>query len=267
MNSSPPIALTIAGSDCSGGAGIQADLKTFQHFGVHGLSAVTSVVAETPLEVRQLESVSIPLLQDQINILLETYPINAIKLGLLPSRRCVIAVTAALQDSSVPLIIDPVMISSSGDLLMEEDAAATFIERLLPMATLITPNIPEAAFILGEKIAGKDELEAAAKKLAEKFNTSCLVKGGHLSGENEILDVLWHDGKAHHFKHSTIQLPNMTKGIHGTGCTLSSAIAAGVALRKPPTEAVSDGINFVQGLIKNAHVWEHHGEQIHCLGW
>lgn len=267
MNSSPPIALTIAGSDCSGGAGIQADLKTFQHFGVHGLSAVTSIVAETPLEVRQIEPVSITLLQDQINILLETYPINAIKLGLLPSRRCVVAVEESIRKLDIPIIIDPVMVSSTGNLLMKDDAAATFIERVLPLSSLITPNIPEAELILGEKITDKKAIEAAAKKIAEKFQTSCLLKGGHLSHEAELLDVLWHDGEATHFKHPAIQLPDMTKGIHGTGCALSSAITAGVALGKPLEKAVSSGIDTVQKLLKNSYTWHLNGKEVQCLGW
>lgn len=267
---SPPVALTIAGSDCSAGAGIQADLKTFQCHDVYGLSAITSIVAETPRELRQLEPVSIPLLQDQINILLETYPINAIKIGLLPSRRCVIAVAESLQQSKAALIIDPVMVSSTGHALMEEDASATLIERLLPMATLITPNIPEAELILGEKISNKSELEAAAKKLSEKLKTSCLIKGGHLTGEAELLDILWHDDKAHHFSHKTQLLQNNItgiKGLHGTGCTLSSAITAGIAQRKPLEKAVEEGITFVQNLITNAHTWKHKAQQVQSLGW
>lgn len=267
MNTAPPIALTIAGSDCSGGAGLQADLKTFQSFGVHGLSALTSVVAESPLEVRQVEPISIPLLQDQINILIETYPITAIKIGLLPSRCCVIAVTESIRELNIPIVIDPVMVSSTGNQLTDDETSTTFIQRLLPMATLITPNIPEAELILGERITNKESLESAAQKIAEKLQTSCLIKGGHLSNEDELLDVLWHHGNPYHFKHTTIPLRDMTKGIHGTGCALSSAIAAGLAQGNKTEEAVSSGINFVQQLIQNAHTWQLGDQQVQGLGW
>ena len=266
-SASPPVALTIAGSDSSGGAGIQADLKTFQQYNVHGLSAVTSIVAETPNEVRQLEPVAIPLLQDQINILLESYPISAIKLGLLPSRRCIIAITESLKDSQIPLVIDPVMIASTGDLLMEETASSTLIERLLPLATLVTPNIPEAQFILQRKIANQEELTTAAQNIAQKHNTSCLIKGGHLQGDDTITDILWHNGKAHTFQHPTIVMTNPNKGIHGTGCTLSSAITAGITNGESLENAVESAITYVQKLIKNAHTWEHNGQSIQSLGW
>ncbi|MGJ8678319.1 MAG: bifunctional hydroxymethylpyrimidine kinase/phosphomethylpyrimidine kinase [Akkermansiaceae bacterium] len=269
MNSSlnVPIALSIAGSDCSGGAGIQADTKTFQHFNVHGLTAVTSIVAETPHEVRQLEHVAIPLLQDQINILLETYPINAIKIGLLPSRRCVIAVIESLKRSEIPLIVDPVMIASTGTALSSRDASTTFCDRLLPLATLVTPNIPEAEFILNKKIRTKSDMEIAAQEIALKYNIACLIKGGHLQTEETIIDILWHNGFCHQYSHVKIPLLDCTKGIHGTGCTLSSAITAGIALGQPLEAATQHGIDFVQQLIESSHTWSHNGRDIQCLGW
>jgi len=264
MSNDHPIALTIAGSDCSGGAGIQADLKTFQHFGVHGLCAVTSIVAETPLEVRQIEPVEIPLLQGQVNILKESYPINALKTGLLPSRMSIIAIAEIFKDKSIPLVVDPVMIASTGASLLGEDTSSILCARLLPIATLVTPNIPEACALLNREISTASELENAARDIAEKHQVSCLVKGGHLPGNDERVDVLWHQGNAHHFTHPCIDLPD---GIHGTGCTLSSAITAGLALGQDLETAVTDGINYVQGLIKNAQTWEYDGKTIRCLGW
>ncbi len=264
MPSPPPIAMTIAGSDCSGGAGLQADLKTFQHFGVHGLSAVTSIVAETPHEVRQIEPVGMPLLQDQLNVLLESYPLGAVKTGLLPSRMCIIAVAEILENRELPLVVDPVMIASTGATLIGEDTTGILCARLLPLATVVTPNMSEASCILNREIATKQDLEAAARDIAEQHHTSCLLKGGHLPGNDDRLDVLWHDGHAHHFRHPMADIPD---GIHGTGCTLSAAIAAGVALDQPLEKAVGNAIAYVQQLIHSAHAWHHNGQTVQCLGW
>ena len=264
MQDNHPIALTIAGSDCSAGAGIQADLKTFLQHKVHGLCAVTSVVAETPLEVRQISPMPVPLLQDQIHILLETYPIDAIKIGLLPTRASVIAVAEILKEPDIPVVIDPVMIASAGISLAEDEAAEALCYRLLEKATLMTPNMPEASVILNRTIATEKDLEPAAKELAEKYQTSCLLKGGHLPGNADRLDVLWHDGQAHHFRHPTLDLP---EGVHGTGCTLSSAITANLALKKPMEEAVSSAITNVQQLIHHCHSWNSGEQTVRSLGW
>lgn len=259
-----PVALTIAGSDCSAGAGIQADLKTFQQFAVHGLSAITSIVAETPIEVRLIEPVGIPLLQSQINILKESYPIKAIKTGLLPSRSCIIAVAEMFNDHAIPMVVDPVMVASTGTTLLGEDTASTIGARLLPVATLVTPNIPEAAALLNREIHSTSDLEPAARDIAEKYQISCLVKGGHLPGNDQRVDVLWHQDQAHHFEHPYIDLPD---GIHGTGCTLSSAITAGLAQGQDTETSVSQAIQYVQGLIQKAHLWQHNGHTIRSLGW
>ena len=264
MENDHPIALTIAGSDCSAGAGIQADLKTFLQHKVHGLSAVTSVVAETPLEVRQISPMPVPLIQDQINILLETYPVDAIKIGLLPTRAIVIAVSEILKEHSIPSVIDPVMIASAGTSLSDDEAAEALCYRLLDKATLITPNIPEASVILNRTISKEDELEKAAQALAEKYQTSCLLKGGHLPGNSDRLDVLWHNGQASHYRHPTVDIP---QGIHGTGCTLSSAITAQIALNKPLEQAVESGIQYVQKLINDCYQWQHEDQNVTCLGW
>ena len=264
FENTPPIALTIAGSDCSAGAGIQADLKTFLQHGVHGLSAVTSVVAETPVEVRQISPMPVPLIQDQIHVLLETYPVDVIKVGLLPTRACVIAVAEILQKTSAPSVIDPVMVASAGSSLADDEAAQALCYRLLSEATLVTPNMPEASVILGRPVETEDDLEPAAREIAGKFNTSCLLKGGHLSGKSEKLDVFHHQGNTYCHRHPAEDLP---EGIHGTGCTLSSAIAAAMAGGTPVAQAVESGIAYVQKLIRKARQWENSGTVIRCLGW
>ena len=260
-----PIALTIAGSDCSGGAGIQADLKTFQHLGVHGLSAITSIVAETPLVVRQIEPVTMPLLQDQIHLLLESYPVGAIKTGLLPTRAISIAVFEILKKTNIPLVVDPVMVASSGTQLVDTSAIDVLTSRLLPITTLVTPNMTEASAILNREVSTEADLESAARDIAEKHQTSCLVKGGHLPGKGDRLDVLWHNDEAHHFTHPAADLPE--SGIHGTGCTLSAAIAAELAKGTPLETAVKNSIDLVQRLIRDAHTWPAGSETIRCLGW
>ncbi|BDS06404.1 hydroxymethylpyrimidine/phosphomethylpyrimidine kinase [Oceaniferula spumae] len=261
---SKAVALSIAGSDCSAGAGIQADLKTFHRLGVHGLTAVTSVVSETPLEVRQIETVAVSLLQSQVKILLETYPIGAIKTGMLPTRPIIIAVCELLKQVGVPIITDPVMVASSGPSLIQDDASIALASRLLPMTTLVTPNMPEASLLLGRKILAAEELETAAREISEKFQTSCLLKGGHLPGTDDKLDVLWHEGRAHHFSHPDA---GIGEGVHGTGCALSSAITAEIALGRPIETAVANGIELIQQLITESDVWNHHGKSVRCLGW
>lgn len=260
-----PIALTIAGSDCSGGAGIQADLKTFQLFGVHGLSAVTSIVSETPLVVHQIEPVSMPLLQDQINLLLETYPVRAIKTGLLPTRAITIGVYEILKEADIPLVVDPVMVASSGTQLVDNTTLAVLTSRILPITTLVTPNMAEASAILGRPVTSEADIESAARDIAEQHKTSCLVKGGHLPGNGDRLDVLWHEGQVHHYTHPAADLPD--GGIHGTGCALSAAITAELAMGQPLQISVKSAIDLVQRLISESYSWPSGDKTISCLGW
>lgn len=259
-----PVALTVAGSDCSAGAGIQADLKTLQQLDVHGLCAITSIVSETPLEVREIAPVATSLVQSQIQILLETYPIAAIKTGMLPSSSCIISICKIFQDLDIPIVTDPVMVASSGRSLMEDDAAATMSEHLIPLSTLVTPNIPEASSLLDREINCAADLTRAAKDIAEKFQTSCLIKGGHLPAGDDRLDLLWHHGEAYPFSHPDA---GIGAGIHGTGCTLSSAITANLAHGKPLQEAVAQAIAYVQRLITESKTWHHLDHEVTCLGW
>jgi len=259
----PSIALTIAGSDCSSGAGIQADLKTFSYHGCHGLTALTCVVAETPETVESIHPVPPAVLQEQVEILLNTYPVNAIKTGMLYSKAHLVAVVEMLSNrTNIPLVVDPVMVATSGSTLVDKNAIQTYRDRLLPLATLITPNMPEAAVLLDQPVETKADLEPAAKKLSELYQTSVLLKGGHLPGNQDRLDILWHDGKAHHFTASKIDIACT----HGTGCTLSAAITAHLAQGANMIDAVTTSIDWVHSAILNSFKWQSHtGNTIHCL--
>lgn len=248
---SPPVVLTIAGSDCSAGAGIQADLKTFSFHGTHGLTALTCVVAETPHKVVSIHPIPPAILQDQIRVLLETYPIAAIKTGMLFSKPHIVAISELLSECAVPLIVDPVMIASSGAALLKEDATNAYCERLLPLATLITPNMPEASVLLDRPITTSEQIEPAAEEIAEKFSTSCLLKGGHLPEDQARLDILWHAGEAHQFTAPTIKIDSA----HGTGCSLSAAITALVAHGTPLPEAVATAKQWIHSAIGNSFQW------------
>ena len=227
---SPPIALTIAGSDCSAGAGIQADLKTFTALGVYGLTAVTCIVAEVPGKVSRIEPVTARMVREQIEVLLKNFRVGAIKTGLLCSAEIVSRCRAdhsrrqKKTARSIPFVVDPVMIATSGDNLLEPEAVEAYKNKLFPLATLITPNLDEAALLLETTIKDRRQMESAAKALAKKYRASILLKGGHLRGDNAI-DLLFHHGELTEFSAPFV------RGVetHGTGCTYSAAITAGLA--------------------------------------
>jgi hydroxymethylpyrimidine/phosphomethylpyrimidine kinase len=245
------IALTIAGSDCSAGAGIQADLKTMQHFHVHALTAVTCVVSETPLVVRQVHAVPVDIVADQVALMLESYPIGAIKTGMLFSAAHVKAVAQLLQQHPhIPLVVDPVMIASTGDPLIEDDAISAYRELLLPRATVITPNLPEAECLLGKSI-GSDELEQAAAALAAQFGTAVLLKGGHLN-QQQCIDLLHDRGEVTYLSSPRLA----TAASHGTGCTLSAAIAAQLALGKDLVTACELGKAWINHALGQSLTWD-----------
>lgn len=249
MSTRTPIALTIAGSDCSAGAGIQADLKTMTAHGVHALTAVTCVVAETPRVVKDIHDIPPVVLQAQISLMLESYPIAAIKTGMLFSKAHIVAVSELLQKSEIPLVIDPVMIASTGDPLLEENAIDALLSRLLPLATVITPNLPEAGVILGRPVLTSDEQEIAAREIAEKFNCACYLKGGHLEENDSHRDILASNGELHFFEKPHLELPST----HGTGCTLSAALSAALALGKSLSEAAKIANDYTHQALKNSY--------------
>ena len=254
-----PVALTIAGSDCSAGAGIQADLKTFSALGVYGLTAVTCVVAETPGRVARIDPVDATTVREQIEVLRSAFPIRAIKTGLLCSGEIIRSVAESLgfaRAAGIPVVVDPVMIATSGDRLLDPNAVTLYKTALLPCASLITPNLDEARVLLKREIKTLDQMHEAAETLAERFKTSVLIKGGHLEGNNAI-DLLLHGGKALRFSAARI------RGVHthGTGCTYSAAITAELAKGRGMEDAVAAAKNFITAAIQNHFAWNN----VHAL--
>jgi hydroxymethylpyrimidine/phosphomethylpyrimidine kinase len=258
-----PIALTVAGSDCSAGAGLQADLKTFAALGVYGLTAVTCVVAEVPRKVSRIEPVSVKMVREQIEVLLKNFRVSAIKTGLLCSADIVSVVAEALQEMEketarpIPLVVDPVMIATSGDSLLGPGAVESYKNKLFPLATLITPNLDEAALLLGTTIEDREQMENAAKALATEYRASILLKGGHLRGDNAI-DLLFHQGELTRFSAPFV------RGVetHGTGCTCSAAITAGLASGLSLVQAIKRAKEFVTESIRRHFRWTSKSREI-----
>jgi len=224
-----PVALTIAGSDSSAGAGIQADLKTFSALGVYGLTAITCVVAETPGKVSRIEAISPEIVHEQIAVLARNFPIAAAKTGLLCSGEIVEAVARGIDllrkiDNHIPLVVDPVTVATSGDVLLATGAMKIYERELFPIATLLTPNLNEAGNLIGEPIRDLDAMRKAGKQLQQKYSVSILLKGGHLTGDNAV-DLLFIGDKISEFS------APFARGVatHGTGCTYSAGITAGLA--------------------------------------
>ncbi|GMR12436.1 MAG: bifunctional hydroxymethylpyrimidine kinase/phosphomethylpyrimidine kinase [Gemmatimonadota bacterium] len=248
MNDSLPIVLTIAGSDSGGGAGIQADLKTFQAFGVFGTSAVTAVTAQNTLGVSTVHPVPPDMVRAQIAAVADDLPPSAVKTGMLASARIVEVVADALEQHDLgPYVLDPVMVASSGHRLLATDAQAAVARRLVPLADLSTPNLAEASVLADLEIANPDDMRAAAERLIERGARAVLMKGGHLGG-TDVVDIL-HDGsELLEWRHPRLDTPHT----HGTGCTLSAAITAGLALGSPLADAVDAAIEFVSRAIAAA---------------
>lgn len=247
VNINVPCALTIAGSDSGGGAGIQADLKTFAAIGVHGTSAITCITAQNPLEVRGVSAISPEMVGQQIAAVMEELKPKAVKTGMLYSAGIIKAVEEALP-VGIPLIIDPVMISTSGALLLR-DSAVSVLKTLLSRATLITPNLHEAEYLLGRKLVEPDQLRAAAREFHERYGCAALVKGGHLPEMKVALDFLY-DGKTEWL----LEAPYV-RGVstHGTGCTYSAAIAAYCALGESLSTAVLKAKEFISNAIAQSY--------------
>jgi hydroxymethylpyrimidine/phosphomethylpyrimidine kinase len=244
-----PVVLTIAGSDNSGGAGLQADLKTFTTLGIYGTTAVTCVVAEHPGRVLNITPLPPARVADQIRLVCEAFPLAAIKTGMLFSASIIRAVEAAIEPAlraGVPLVVDPVMVASSGRVLLRKDAVAA-LRRLIARADLVTPNRDEAALLWGRPISDLTELRAAALELAESFGRPhVLAKGGHLKTDWAVDVLASPDGKTRRF--AVERIPNVDP--HGTGCTYSAAIAAGLARGLPMAEAVGLGKRFITRALK-----------------
>jgi hydroxymethylpyrimidine/phosphomethylpyrimidine kinase len=253
-------ALTIAGSDSGGGAGIQADLKTFAAHGLFGLSAITAITAQNTLGVTAVETVAADMVTAQIEAVASDIQLHATKTGMLGTAAIVEAVAAAIAELDLPLVVvDPVMLAKSGDRLLDEDAVGAMKAELLPRALVITPNIPEAEALTGVRIDSTDTARRAAERLHGATGTAVVVKGGHGSGP-EVIDLLF-DGKAfHEFRTPRIE----TRNTHGTGCTFASALAANLALGFPLDEATARAQEYVAGAIRHALALGHgHGPLDH----
>jgi hydroxymethylpyrimidine/phosphomethylpyrimidine kinase len=238
-------ALTIAGSDSGGGAGIQADLKTFSAFRVFGMSVITAVTAQNSLGVQGVENLPPAFVALQLHSVLSDFGAGAAKCGMLSTAPIIEAVAATLADDPVEkLVVDPVMVAKSGDALLQPDARQALIERVLPLALVVTPNLPEAESLAGIPVASRPDMEEAARRIHRLGPRYVLVKGGHLKGD--AIDLLW-NGKAF----TAFRAPRIESGnTHGTGCTLSAAIAAGLARGQAIGDAIRDAKAYVTRAIR-----------------
>jgi hydroxymethylpyrimidine/phosphomethylpyrimidine kinase len=239
--------LTIAGSDSSGGAGIQADIKSISANGVFAMSVITAVTVQNTMGVFGIQDVDPEIIESQINVIFDDIDVDAIKIGMVSKIESIKAISKGLKSVKKlpPVVLDPVMISKSGFKLLSEDAKETLIKELFPLATLITPNLPEAEEILGDHINNIEEMKEACIKLKELGARYVLVKGGHL--EEDATDVLYDGEKFIYFNQERIE----TKHTHGTGCTLSSAIAANLAKGMTIEEAVKEGKRYITVAIEH----------------
>ena len=243
-----PRALSIAGSDSGGGAGIQADLKTFTALGVYGMTAITAVTVQNTLGVSGYQEVDPRIVADQITAVAADIGVDAAKTGMLASAEIVRAVAGAVAESGIErLIVDPVFVSKHGDPLLRDEAVSAMREDLLPLASLVTPNLPETGGLLGREVSGRDQMEAAARDLLDLGPSAVLVKGGHLEGS--AADDLYVDanGSVEWLHAERIATPHT----HGTGCTLSAAITAHLALGEEMEEAVRRAKAFVTDAIRH----------------
>ncbi len=242
-----PIALTIAGSDPSGGAGLQADLKTFHRFGVYGMSAITVLTVQNTLGVREVVPLEPGLVARQLEAVLHDPGAHAIKTGALGDAAIVHSIAPLLARARLPLVVDPVLVAKSGDLLLTEQALEALKSELFPLTALLTPNLPEARALLGQPIRDLADACEAARLLGGLGPRAVLLKGGHLAGE-ESTDVLWDGRKLHLFTAQKIP----SSHTHGTGCTLSAAITALLAKGVALLEAVARAKRFVSRAIATA---------------
>ena len=256
-----PRALTIAGSDSSAGAGIQADLKTFAAFGVYGMSAVTAITAQNTVEVRDVLPMPPAVVASQVDAVLSDIGADAVKTGMLANAEIIAVVAERLRAHSVEkLVVDPVMVASHGEPLLEADAVATLIRELLPLALLATPNLPEAEMLTNRSINSWEEAKSAARQIVEMGARSVLIKGGHFDSDRNATDLFF-DGSGYR-DFTAVRID--TTSTHGTGCTLSAAIAAGLAKGLAVTDAVALGKSYVTLAMQHAYpVGSGHGPLHH----
>lgn len=242
-------ALTIAGSDSGGGAGIQADLKTFAAHGVHGLSAIAALTAQHTRGVAAVHVPPVGFMRAQIDACFDDFDIGAVKLGMLANAEAVAAVAGALRAHRPAFVVlDPVMVATSGARLLEPEALQALRERLLPLASIVTPNLPEAELLLGHAIAGRDGMRAAAAELLELGARSVLLKGGHLPDDGDVVDMYVDSDGLREIAHQRLRLE-----AHGTGCTLASAIAADLCLGMSVAQACNAAADYVHRALQQGY--------------
>ena len=250
-----PIALTIAGSDSGGGAGLQADLKTFAALGVHGTTAITCLTAQNPKEVREIQSVKPAMVRQQLEALFDELPPVAVKTGMLLNADIIrVVVNFFNLCERPPLVVDPVMVATSGTRLLAESALKVLQQQLLPLAALVTPNLDEAGILVGRRLTTVEDLRAAAREIQDRYGCATLVKGGHLRGMREAVDI-FNDGETE----LLLRAP-FIRGVrtHGTGCTYSAAITGYLALGCDLPYAVQLAKNHITQAIAQAGATRRH---------
>lgn len=266
---SMPVALTIAGSDSSAGAGLQADLKTFSALGVYGLTAVTCVVAEVPGRVAAIQAMEPEIVAEQIRLSFDAFPVAALKTGMLFSRAIITTVCATLETlfATLPLrpllVVDPVMVATSGDALLEPEAVALYRERLIPLADLVTPNLDEVRTLLGRPVENLEGMRVAGQELAARYGRAFLIKGGHLRTAEAVDFLVLPDGHVHEFSAPYVE----GVSTHGTGCTYAAAITAGLARGLALPEAVGLAKEFVTRAITQHLRWQGGTQQTDALNY
>jgi hydroxymethylpyrimidine/phosphomethylpyrimidine kinase len=250
LASSPRVALTIAGSDSSGGAGIQADLKTFAALGVYGTSAITSITAQNTTGVVEAAVLAADLVTAQIEAVAGDIEIHAVKTGMLGDAAVVEAVAAAIKELELPLlVVDPVLASTSGARLLDDDGLAMLCDELLPLARVVTPNVPEAEVLSGKRIQSEDVLKEAARRIHDRGAAAIIITGGHHARySHEVIDTLFDGHRFSEFRTPRIDSPNT----HGTGCTFSAAVAAFLALGEALELATAHAQEYVAGAIQHS---------------
>ncbi len=244
----PPRALSVAGSDSGGGAGVQADLKTFEALGVYGMTVVTALTAQNTIGVHGIHEVPADFVRLQLDVVIDDIGVNAVKTGMLANEEIISTVAAGLREHAVErLVVDPVSASKHGDALLHPEAVEALRELLLPLALVVTPNVGEVGLLCGKEINSVDDLRPAAEAMLELGSRWVLIKGGHLPGNEDAIDLLtngdsWHELRSHRCE---------TRDTHGTGCTLASGIAAGLARGNDLVTAVKAAKRFVTGAIEN----------------
>lgn len=256
-------ALTIAGSDSCGGAGVQADIKTMSALGVYAASAITAVTVQNTQGVKAIQAVEPEIVAGQIKAVMDDIQPNTVKIGMVNDKATILAIADTLKlYPGTTLVVDPVMVSTSGSMLMQQDALDIFCRQLLPMADLLTPNIPEASVLSHTSILTADDMDQAARRILSLGCKAVLIKGGHLEGDRKIDKLYLADGRTEVYEHATIE----THNTHGTGCTLSSAITSFLARGLEMSQAIAQAKDYLSQAIeagKDVEIGKGHGPVDH----